>query len=36
MGDGALGGAWRVGASFRRWVNCFVLWGLALFFVGTG
>ena len=24
---GALGGAWRVGASFRTWVDCFVLWG---------
>ena len=28
---GALGGAWRVGGSFRTWVDFFVLWGLALF-----
>ena len=30
---GALAGACRVGGSFRTWVNCFVLWGLALFWV---
>ena len=30
---GALYGAWRVAESFRAWVHCFVMWGVALFWL---